>query len=221
MLTDYMKKEHLWWLLPLIGALIFTPFSAELDLKIAHYFHNGVGFISNPFYDFFYNRAVLPGLWVGGAAGFVLVLSFFKKYKKYRNIALQLILTLVVGAGFVVHTLLKDHWGRPRPRQVIEFGGNQPFRPFYSPNFTHQPEPSRSFPCGHCTMGFYFFSLAFVMRRLGKKGWEWFFYGFALVLGGLLGLTRMAQGGHFLSDVIFSGLILWWIAGLFDWLIND
>lgn len=221
MLTDRMKKEHLWWLLPLIGALLFTPFSAQLDLKTARYFFNGNSFNSNAIYDFLYFKAVLPGLWVGGAALLILFLSWAKKYRKYRNAALQMVLTLVIGAGFIVHTLLKDQWGRPRPKQVEEFGGKQQFRPFYSPNFFHQPEPSRSFPCGHCTMGFYFFSLAFVFQRLGKKRWEWFFYAFALLLGSALGIARMAQGGHFLSDVIFSGLILWWVAGIFDWLLND
>lgn len=216
-----MKKEHLWWLIPLIGVIIYTPFSASLDLKIARFFYDKGSFASNPFYDFFYDKAVLPGLWVGGLALLLLTLSFFKKYQSYRNASLQLVLTLVIGAGLISHTILKDHWGRPRPKQVVEFGGIQTFRPFYSPNFFEQPEPSKSFPCGHCTVGFYFFSLAFVFSRMGRKSWEWFFYLFALILGGLLGLTRMAQGGHFLSDVIFSGLILWWISGLFDWILND
>ena len=220
MLTEHMKKEHLWWLIPLLAALIFTPFSVDLDLTAARYFFKDGHFSSNPAYDFFYNRAVLPGLWVGGASLLVLILSWFKKYQKYRNASLQMVLTLIIGAGIITHTILKDHWGRPRPKQVEEFGGMQSFRPFYSPNFA-QPEPSRSFPCGHCTMGFYFFSLAFVFRRLGKVGWELFFYAFAIILGGILGLTRIAQGGHFLSDVVFSGLIMWWVAGLFDWLIND
>ena len=76
---------------------------------------------------------------------------------------------MVVGAGFIVHTALKDHWGRPRPKQIIAFGGEQTFRPFYSPNFFHQPEPSKSFPCGHCTMGFYFFAVAFALRRSGYR----------------------------------------------------
>jgi len=30
----------------------------------------------------------------------------------------------------------------------------------------------------------------------------------ALALGALLGLMRMLQGGHFLSDVIFSGIVV-------------
>lgn len=216
-----LKKEHFWWLLPLVGVLLFTPFLAVWDLQIERSFYNGQIFHSNPYLDFFYDRAVLPGLWVGFAAMLVLLLSWFKKYRHYRNSALQMVLTLVIGAGFIVHTILKDHWGRPRPKQVEEFGGTQAFRPYYSPNFFHQPEPSRSFPCGHCTVGFYFFALGLVFKRWNQKKWEWFFYILALVLGTLLGLTRMAQGGHFLSDVVWSALIMWWVANLFDRFIHD
>ena len=121
-------------------------------------------------------------------------------------------------AGFIRHTAFKDHWGRPRPKQVVEFGGHQQFRPYYSPNFFNQPEPSRSFPCGHCTMGYYFFAVAFVLRRMGSKIWEVVSYIFALLLGSALGLARMAQGGHSLSDVLWTALIMWLVAGAFDWL---
>ena len=133
-----------------------------------------------------------------------------------RTHALALVLTIILGAGFITHTLLKDHWGRPRPKQVTEFGGSQPFRPFYSPNFFHQPHPSKSFPCGHCTMGFYFFALALVLKRLGYRKGYYFTFAFALVFGITLGISRMAQGGHFLSDVLAAGLIMWITAYLCD-----
>ena len=43
--------------------------------------------------------------------------------------------------------------------------------------------------------------------------------GFALVLGGLLGLARVAQGGHFLSDVIWAAALMWFVAyALFHWM---
>ena len=133
-----------------------------------------------------------------------------------------LLLSLALGAGLIAHTLLKDRWGRPRPRQVAEFGGHQQFRPYYLPNFFHQPEPSKSFPCGHCTMGFYFFAVALVCQR---QGWRWgaiFSYFLAFFLGILLGVTRMAQGGHFFSDILVSALLMWWVASLLDrWLCTD
>ena len=35
----------------------------------------------------------------------------------------------------------------------------------------------------------------------------------ALILGSLLGIIRMAEGGHFLSDVIFSNLVIIFLTG--------
>ena len=33
-----------------------------------------------------------------------------------------LLLALALGPGLIVNTALKDHWGRARPSQVVEFG---------------------------------------------------------------------------------------------------
>ena len=47
--------------------------------------------------------------------------------------ALFLVLTLALGPGLLANTLLKDHWGRSRPIDVIEFGGADPFTPWWNP----------------------------------------------------------------------------------------
>lgn len=213
-----MISKHLWWLLPILMMVVITPFSAEIDLTVSRWFYRNGQFSTNGFFSFFYDYAVIPGQLAGVIAAIFLVFTyFFPKIQKWRSPLLAVLLTLVLGAGFIVHTLLKDHWGRPRPKQVIEFGGKQEFRPWYKPNFFHQPEPSRSFPCGHCTMGFFFFSAAFALRRTGHYRWAHFFLIYALVMGFFLGLARIAQGGHFVSDVLMCGVILWICSGFFDW----
>jgi lipid A 4'-phosphatase len=221
------SKQQGWWLFPLIVVLILAPFTPRWDLSIARYFYHqnpeGLGhFRSNAFDDFMYNYAVIPAQILAIIAAILYLLSFFcSPLKKFRISALVLILTMVVGAGFITHTLLKDHWGRPRPRQVIEFGGKQSFRPFYSPNFFHQPEPSKSFPCGHCTMAFYFFAVALVLKRFGLRAWFYFTMMFAVVFGLMMGIARMAQGGHFFSDVLLSGVIMWLTAYASDKYLNE
>jgi membrane-associated PAP2 superfamily phosphatase len=171
---------------------------------------------------FVYSFGIYPAWLVVIPAMVIITLSYFiKPLKAWRNNALYLVITLAIGAGFIVNIALKNNWGRPRPQQVIEFGGVQEFRPFYEPNFFHSPEPSHSFPCGHCTMGFYFFAFVFLGMRLHKK---WLIYSgwvLAIGLGTLLSITRMAQGGHFFSDVLFSALIMWLTALVCDWLINE
>lgn len=66
-------------------------------------------------------------------------------------------------------------------------------------------------------MGFFFFSAAFALKRTGHRNWSTFFLIYAFGMGILLGLARIAQGGHFVSDVLMSGLILWICSGFFDW----
>ncbi len=221
-----MKKNKL-WLIPLIMIAVFTPFSSMLDLAIARYFyHLGEGniehFVSHPVLDFIYVYALIPGQILVIGATIALFCSYiFASCKPWRPHALYLVLTLAVGSGFIVHSVLKEYWGRPRPKQVIEFGGQNEFRPYYKPNFNDYREPKKSFTCGHCSMGFYFFALAFMGRRFPRR---WLIItGFSLAwgLGIILSLTRMAQGGHFLSDVLFSGIIMWYSAMVFDWMVYE
>lgn len=199
------------WLLPILAMLIITSFTPALDLAMSRYFYQGdSGFSNNAFFTFMYNYGFYPGDLTALAAGIGIILSFCsEKFKSWRKPALVLFLTMAIGAGLFVHAALKDHWGRPRPKQVIEFGGSQPFRPYYKPNFFHQPQPSKSFTCGHCSTGFYFFALALVGRRLNNKPIFWIGMFLAVTLGILLSLTRIAQGGHFFSDTLMTALIMW------------
>lgn len=204
------------WLWPLLAFILITPFTPYLDLTIALAFYQNNQFVEEGFYPFIYKYGIIPAQFVFIIAIAIYLGSFFSaKLKDWRHFALVMILTLAVGAGLITHVLLKDHWGRPRPKQVIEFGGTQPFRPYYQPNFFHQPQPSKSFPCGHCTMGFYFFAVALIGWRLENKS---LFYGglvTALFLGLLLSIARMSQGGHFLSDTLAGALVMWLTAYVF------
>lgn len=213
------------WLLPILLMILITPFTPWLDLTITRYFYEPQNpalerFSEQPFFNFLFNYGILPAWALFIASIITFIASFsYKPLKAWKSPSLVLILTLVIGAGFLTHFVLKDHWGRPRPKQVIEFGGTQNFRPFYSPNIFHQPQPSKSFPCGHCSMGFYFFALALVGIRTKNKWLTYLGFSLAISLGILLGLGRIAQGGHFFSDVLFSALLLWLTALSIDHLV--
>ncbi len=222
---QYIRRNKI-WLFPIFLMAIIAPFTPYLDIKFANYFfEKGEGvdhFISHPVLDFFYVWALVPGQIVAVVATLALILSYIiPKVKRIRPVAMYLVLVFAIGSGFVSHAMLKDHWGRPRPKQIIEFGGAQEFRPFYKPNFFNKIEPSKSFPCGHATVGFYFFAFILLGMRLKKK-WIYYFGIFsAIILGTILGFTRCAQGGHFFSDVLMAALIMWLSSVLFDWLIYE
>ena len=206
--------------MPLIFILLLAPFSAYLDMAIEHYFYTNGHFQTDSFLYFLQTFCIIPGWILACATLLILILSFIHPYwYRWRPYVLVTLLTFVIGCGLIIDKSLKEHWGRPRPKQIVEFGGKQQFRSFYQPNFFHQPEPSKSFPSGHCSMGFLFFSVALVALRLGKRWLFWLALITTLVLGTLLGYARMALGGHFFSDVIWSAMIMWCTALFFDKLI--
>jgi lipid A 4'-phosphatase len=130
-----------------------------------------------------------------------------------RLSAIFLIAALAIGPGVVVNSALKDHWGRARPSQIVQFGGTKHFTPPLEP--TNQCDRNCSFPAGHPATGFYFVAFALLIPAAGPRR---LVFAASLAAGGIIGLVRMAQGGHFLSDVVFSGLIVigivWLLHGL-------
>jgi len=99
-----------------------------------------------------------------------------------------------------VNTIFKDYWGRPRPRQVQEFGGRWEFKQVWQPG---TPGKGKSFPCGHCSMGFFFIVLYYSFKQKHKI-LACASLVFSLTFGTFIGFARISQGGHFLSDVLWS-----------------
>ncbi|MCB1112535.1 MAG: phosphatase PAP2 family protein [Chlamydiia bacterium] len=205
-----MKKAQL-FLLPILMMALIAPFTPMLDMAIEHYFYSDGHFTGQPFFQSLYRYGLIPSQVTGGIALLAML------HPRWRKAGAMVFLTLIVGCILIVNVTLKDHWGRPRPKQVEQFGGDQQFRAFYDPNFFHQPAPSRSFPCGHCSAGFFFFSVAFAGYRLKLRWLEFAGYLIAIVLGVSLSLARMAMGGHFFSDTLMSALVMWLTALTFDW----
>ena len=131
--------------------------------------------------------------------------------RRYKAASLYMFLLLIVGPGLFVNTIFKDQWDRARPRAVIEFGGEQAFTPAWV--ISDQCEDNCSFVSGHAAAGFYFLGLAFLFPAR-RNLW----LGFAISFGGLIGVTRVMQGGHFLSDVVFSFFAVYFVAKFLYWL---
>ena len=116
-----------------------------------------------------------------------------------RRGVLFLVVVLVLGPGLLVNALVKNNSGRARPVQVEQFGGERHFTPAFV--VADQCEKNCSFVSGHAAMGFFFIAFAWVL-----KDRRWLLYGG--LIGGLVGLGRIIQGAHFLSDVIFSFVLV-------------
>lgn len=116
---------------------------------------------------------------------------------------LVMALSLVLGPGLLVNVVLKDHSHRPRPAQVVEFGGTERFQPFYS--FAGECPRNCSFVSGEGSAAFWTLAPALLVpppvRLVAVAA--------ALVFGTTTGVLRMAFGGHFLSDTVFAALLTW------------
>jgi len=149
-----------------------------------------------------YHYGPTPAIVLAGAALLTLLSSLFiKKTILFRRQAFFLILMMAIGPGLVVNVIFKDHWGRPRPREIQQFAGPEHFLPVLSKGASGN---GYSFPSGHASMGFYLMAPFFLLRRR-KPLTAKLFLGGGIGAGALVGLARMIQGGHFASDVMWSG----------------
>lgn len=147
------------------------------------------------------SRAVIAGLLM-----FLLLAWTARKrdafFLSHRKAMLYLLLVALLGPMFLVNSVFKDNWGRARPSQIEQFGGEKQFTRAAIP--ADQCVKNCSFVSGHASTGFFFLVPAFVFAARRRM---WLVIGTVSGLG--IGFVRIMQGGHFLSDVLFSGVVVY------------
>jgi lipid A 4'-phosphatase len=180
----------------------------EIDLAAARLFHApGTGFVGQSLAWVHAVRWAFIVLYFGTIAlclaGLVAVWRRRAQFLTLGKVHwLFLAACLAAGPGLVANVVLKDQWGRPRPRQVVEFGGTRHFTPPLV--MSDQCPRNCSFVSGEAS------STYVVLYAAAALVPQW---SVALVAAGTVGglatgLVRMSQGGHFLSDVIFAGVFM-------------
>ena len=189
-------------------ALFITAFPA-VDISISKIFFDGGSFLR----DQWWQKVLQDGL------GYFLGLSVLAVIGIYacnrllkRNLCgvdgrrvVFVILVLVIGAGLIVNVILKDNFGRARPREIAEFGGSRQFTPPFV--VSGQCNTNCSFSSGDAAGGFFSLALALALGRRRAM----FLAGLALGARGvfLAHLLRRAlllgYGGLFLRDADRGG----------------
>ena len=113
---------------------------------------------------------------------------------------LFLVASFAVGPVLVVNGVLKEFWGRARPIQIEEFGGTQAFTPPMV--IADQCPQNCAFVSGDAAFAFTFLAFALLTRRHRRLH-----VAAALGFGACVGLIRIVKGAHFLSDIVFAGII--------------
>jgi membrane-associated PAP2 superfamily phosphatase len=207
--------------LAVITGLLFGLFP-QLDLAVSAPFHDYVDKSHNVFAWRIYRPVMLArnvGLWIGALLVAPAVVALIVKLALPRRKMLVsgravvfLISTLVLAPGLLVNVVLKDHWGRPRPIDVMQFGGDEHFVPWWSTN--GDCRDNCSFVSGDVAGALWTVAPA----ALAPPPWRALAYAGALALGAGMAAIRIMAGAHFLSDVVFAGvftfLIVWFMYAL-------
>lgn len=129
---------------------------------------------------------------------------------------LLMMITLALAPGVIANLILKEHWDRPRPIDVTEFGGSEHFRPWWDPR--GDCEKNCSFVAGEPSGAFWTLAPALLL----PPPWRAVAVAASLTFGAAVGLQRMGAGAHFFTDVVFAGvfafLTIWLTHGwLYRW----
>jgi lipid A 4'-phosphatase len=204
-----------------VAGVVFGLFP-ELDLRIARHFYAVEDASHNTFAWRLYPplmRARNMGLWIAvvpaavavGALSIKLILPRHRLLIPGRAVVF-LIATMILAPGLMVNVILKEHWGRSRPIDVTQFGGNEHFVAWWDPR--GDCPANCSFVSGDIAGAFWTIAPA----ALALPQWRALAYGAALAFGAAMAVFRVMAGAHFPSDAIFAGiftfLIIWIVYAL-------
>lgn len=211
-----VKKITTFYGLPILALIGITLVIGifGVDVKIASLcFVDGQGFVHGGKFPWLLlnHWGEIPAYLLALAAFITLVAGhFFSAIKIYQSASIFLVLLLILGQVFFVNFIFKGHWGRPRPAAIIEFGGKQHFAHPWQVNSSGS---GKSFPSGHTSLAFYMAAPYFLLRKTQlRQSLFWLVGGCSY--GVLMSVARILQGKHFLSDVVWSGGIMFLSAEL-------
>jgi lipid A 4'-phosphatase len=192
-------------LLFLTSSLLFVWFP-DLDLRVSGLFHRGGRFfLAHSWWTETLHESV--GYFICIALASVVGIYAFNRVSGRSVCRVDgktvsyLLLVLVLGAGLIVNVILKNGFGRARPRNVAQFGGSQEF----SPAFVVSAECASncSFASGDSSGAFFSLALALALPRRRALLVA------SAVYGGLVSFSRIASGAHYFSDTVVSFFVMW------------
>ncbi len=186
---------------------VYVSVSPLIDIIISSFFYldeNQFYLQKSNYITIFFRKFYLPFLLF-----YILFLTIFSRFFNIKILFFNNIfyfkdivfiwISSIISILLVVNFFLKDLWGRSRPNDIIFFDGDFLFTPWFSPSTFC--DSNCSFVSGDASVGFLTIVLFFLTRNI------WFFH-ISLFSGCALGLVRIAEGGHFFSDIIFAHIFV-------------
>ena len=206
----------------LIFAFIFI-FFPEIDIYLSNLFFLDSVFISEKFLLIKKLRTFMKDTMViiPVLALLYLVFNYFNQKQKIKNrirtlriklVCIGLIVGPIIGSGLIANLIFKDNWGRARPIQIEEFGGNKIFTPAFMK--TDQCAKNCSWISGETSAAFSFLTGVLILKNP-------MFFLMNIVMGVLVFFCRMSMGGHFFSDNVFAVIFMIYLAIIYRYLVMN
>jgi len=191
------------WFSFIILSILFVIFP-DIDIYVSSLFYKNAFILKGSFFEKFFYKSV-PIIITLFATTSILVFIYNLINKKNifginKRVIIYIILVLSLAPGVIVNSVLKEHWGRARPTQIVKFGGDKKF----TPAFIISNQNGNSFSCGHGAAAFSLLGFALLAHKR-KKLW----LTLSLLYGVLVSFARIIGGGHFLSDTVTSFFIVY------------
>ena len=186
------------------SSILLVAFPA-IDLQVSSlFFLDGAFHLSDEWWATFLHEGLA---WFLGSSMVLVVAIYAWNRLSKRNWCgvdgrrvLYLFIVLALGAGLIVNVLLKDNFGRARPRDIAEFGGTKLFTPAFV--VSRECDKNCSFSSGEGAGGFFTLALALALNRRRAT------LAAAFAIGCVVSYWRVASGAHFLSDAVVSFFVM-------------
>lgn len=213
-----MGLSPLFIMLFIVTGLIFRSFP-QIDIYFSHLFYTPETsfYLGQTLWSNFISKGVdiATGILIAFYVLFLITTAIKKRLRLLgipRKTIVYMAVVLLLGPGLVVNELLKNNIGRARPVNTMCFDGTQMFTPAFT--FSAECDRNCSFVSGHASFGYYWVTLGFLAKTpLWRRRGFWF----GAVMGTGIGLVRIVQGRHFLSDVIFAFFFVYAVAAIVHW----
>ncbi len=194
--------------------IIFVTVGDTIDIYISGLFYQGnQNFFLQSFYiiTIIARKIILPiivlYLLIFPIISFFIPLkTIYYKHSFTINEIFLIFFSLFFNLLIVVNLLLKNLWGRARPNEILQLGGKEIYTPWYQ--FSDACEKNCSFVSGDASVGFSLIILYFITKNIN---YLWL----SLLMGFFIGLIRIMEGGHFFSDVLLSGFLIYALSALY------
>ena len=200
---DFLNVPLYIWFAFVIFSLFFVLFP-EADIAFSSLFYEDGFYLKGSLYELFFYKSVpivVTILVLGSISLFLYNISFKKNLLAINaKKIIYIILVLSLAPGLIVNATFKGNWGRARPADIVQFGGEK----IFTPAFVLSNQKGNSFSSGHGSAAFSVLGFALLMRR-HRRLW----IALALSYGVAVSFARIIAGGHFLSDNVASFFVVY------------